>query len=476
MSGIKITELPASTTPLSGSEIVPLVQGGVTKRATVTQIGTVTATGTTAARTLPDRFAETISVKDFGAVGDGVADDTTAIQAAISAVASAGGGTVFIPPGSFKISSTLSITRANILLSGAGGDISHDVGTNGGSASTTILWAGVAGGTMVRFASPTGASAQKQSGGGLTNVFLQCAGSAAVGLEIYSWNSGVFQNIGVVNPTLAGIDMGVVSTLGEARDPQNNYLAQISIRCLEDGGTSANGLRLSGDATANTSLNLFEQIDVIYLNGAAYLLRNSDNNLFIRCRAFRAATGTGASAAFLGSNISLAETARTNIFFHFSSNAAAIARGTTSYTYASYNNSMLMLDQDNATPAPTVETGATLHYTRTDNIDVLPGIAQAALGSTVAEVDLAKQRIVSTETLHVYNGSSDHVRLDDGTNLWGASIASGNLRFARLSGSGRYQLTPAAVNDYADDTAAAAGGVPLGGLYRTGSAMKIRVT
>jgi len=81
MSGIKISNLPASTTPLSGSEIVPLVQGGVTKRATVTQIGTVTATGSTTARTLPDRFADAVNVKDFGAVGDGVADDTAAINA-----------------------------------------------------------------------------------------------------------------------------------------------------------------------------------------------------------------------------------------------------------------------------------------------------------------------------------------------------------------------------------------------------------
>lgn len=30
-------------------------------------------------------------------------------------------------------------------------------------------------------------------------------------------------------------------------------------------------------------------------------------------------------------------------------------------------------------------------------------------------------------------------------------------------------------DDYADDVAAAAGGVPIGGIYRTGSALKVRV-
>lgn len=32
------------------------------------------------------------------------------------------------------------------------------------------------------------------------------------------------------------------------------------------------------------------------------------------------------------------------------------------------------------------------------------------------------------------------------------------------------------IGDYADDTAAAAAGVPVGGVYRTGSALKVRVT
>jgi hypothetical protein len=56
------------------------------------------------ASTVQEKLRERVSVLDFGAVGDGVADDTAAIQNAISAVVS---GTVYFPRGTYKTTATI---------------------------------------------------------------------------------------------------------------------------------------------------------------------------------------------------------------------------------------------------------------------------------------------------------------------------------------------------------------------------------
>jgi hypothetical protein len=48
-----------------------------------------------------------LNVKDYGAVGDGVNDDTAAIQAAIDAASTDGGGIIFLPAGEYKITAPL---------------------------------------------------------------------------------------------------------------------------------------------------------------------------------------------------------------------------------------------------------------------------------------------------------------------------------------------------------------------------------
>lgn len=71
-----------------------------------------------ATQTALDRKVEMEIVTAHGAVGDGTADDTAAIQAAINAL-SATGGTVFFPVGNYKITSALTIPVAGIQLLGA---------------------------------------------------------------------------------------------------------------------------------------------------------------------------------------------------------------------------------------------------------------------------------------------------------------------------------------------------------------------
>lgn len=61
------------------------------------------------------------NVRDYGATGNGSTDDTSFINSAISAANSAGGGIIFFPPGTYKVSSPLTLSSPNVMLQGAGG-------------------------------------------------------------------------------------------------------------------------------------------------------------------------------------------------------------------------------------------------------------------------------------------------------------------------------------------------------------------
>jgi hypothetical protein len=77
----------------------------------ITPLGgaTVTATGSTTARTLATRAADYVNVLDYGAKGDGTTDDTAAFQAAIDAAVAAGGGTIQIPTATFRLNGQLTV-------------------------------------------------------------------------------------------------------------------------------------------------------------------------------------------------------------------------------------------------------------------------------------------------------------------------------------------------------------------------------
>ncbi len=89
----------------------------------------VRRTGATADQTLKAALASITAsnntffvVTTYGAVGDGVTDDSSAIQAAIDAAVAAGGGIVWFPPGIYYLGGVVTVTDAGVRLVGAGID------------------------------------------------------------------------------------------------------------------------------------------------------------------------------------------------------------------------------------------------------------------------------------------------------------------------------------------------------------------
>jgi hypothetical protein len=80
------------------------------------------------------------NVLDYGAVGNGTTDDTAAIQAAINAAYANGGGQVYFPARTYKITSTLTL-KSNIRYQGEG-TASFYPSSPATQKGATLVWAG----------------------------------------------------------------------------------------------------------------------------------------------------------------------------------------------------------------------------------------------------------------------------------------------------------------------------------------------
>jgi hypothetical protein len=107
----------ASNDPSSGGFAAAI--GSLYLRSGTAQMWLKTGSGDTNWQKLANNL-NWFSVKDYLAKGDGTTDDTISVQAAINACATAGGGRVFFPPGSYKVSQILLNNQPNIQLQGCG--------------------------------------------------------------------------------------------------------------------------------------------------------------------------------------------------------------------------------------------------------------------------------------------------------------------------------------------------------------------
>ncbi len=117
MATKQIHELP-SVPALTGDDrlLVSTADGNLTRQAALDSIATRMPGGGAVDRRIAAKLADAVSVRDFGAQGDGVADDAPAFAAAI-----AGHRSIFVPPGQYRLSTVVDVPPGRTIL-GAGRD------------------------------------------------------------------------------------------------------------------------------------------------------------------------------------------------------------------------------------------------------------------------------------------------------------------------------------------------------------------
>jgi len=184
MAGITISSLPTATSPVAVTDVLPVVQGGSTKKAAINQLGFLAAGTGAVTTTIQTKLRETVSVKDFGAVGNGIADDSAAVQAAINTMTA--GGTLMFPFGTYKINTSILVPYSNITIIGNGSTIN----------ATTLSYAAATrgSGAVFRFVTPnatTTTTLASTAAAGSTTITLTSATGAAVGKLIRSISNEV---------------------------------------------------------------------------------------------------------------------------------------------------------------------------------------------------------------------------------------------------------------------------------------------
>lgn len=236
-----------------------------------------TTTGTGAVtRTTTDKLNEQISVKDFGAIGDGVADDTVAFQRALTASKS-----VFVPKGIYRITSTIVLgdgqslvgvgdaselrTTLSITLIQIGGSYNHIANLKLFGGDVGLKFAGISG-PCVNNAVVDVSVWQSQTG-----ILLD--GGTDTNKPVY-WNN--FTRVLVAQPFVNGIHL---KRSGAGDTPNANRFSQCRVYSL-GATTSGHGVYVEA-GSFNNSFTDFEANVNITAQACVRCGAGSNKTLFV---------------------------------------------------------------------------------------------------------------------------------------------------------------------------------------------------
>lgn len=313
------------------------------------------------ARSVQSKLRDFVSVSDFGAVGDGVTNDTAALTAFFNSAIARLGIEHRLEAKTYAISAVMpTINVSDVWITGAGAEI-HDTGSL--MTGTVLKWIGSSGttGPLVKITSVSGAANQRVTRVKFTGIGIDCnSGAINYGMELASvWECDI--DVCIANAGNTAMNCNVVASLGEAKDTQRNTI-KLKARQIE--AASGFCFTAGGDSVSNFSKNEL-WIDAQHRNSPAVYLVNSDNNDWRFVRTFKVPVGTATEAiACLGGPTS-GERVRAERFWHLSANLPLRGYGTGAYAVAAGPINIFNLDIDNGSPLPIIDTGATV-FTKKD--------------------------------------------------------------------------------------------------------------
>lgn len=460
---------------------------------------------------LNDTDVKVYGVKHFGAKGNGLVDETAAFQAAIDAASALvgtnnyGGAQIFIPAGAYVITGTLSITNSFISLVGEGNQATTLIFSNGASDCISINGTTAPGGSLrdVCIKNMT-----------ITGNGFKTAGATIKVVNAYRCQ---FENITLDN-CITGVDIGGGTNSITLKDllvipNQANSLYGIWWHCAGDGSTRSdvlvinnvvvegqwsnadgfvwdgfcntlvgsglrllhakNGMRILNTANSNayypTFANLhdveiegfktraldirggnefkFSDFDITNLSGAASQGNADDYAIYIDSDIANSITR---GVQLVNGRVGLC---RSNAIYSDSKHLQISNVICVSASYASINN------------AAAVRLGSNSSDVQIANL-TSEEFGGAARCSYAVQIDAGATRIqgsnvsaVYCNTGHILNNSVGQVGFYNTINIAGNLIPYVGVLF----------------QNYANDAAAAAGGVAIGGWYRNGSVLMQRV-
>jgi len=189
--------------------------------------------------TVQAKLRESVSVKDFGAIGDGITDDTAAIQASLDSLG--GLGRLVFPSGVYKLTDTLLVTYTSTLLG---------VEIEGAGIATKLAYSGATNKPIIKVIGTAGAGHYANTA--IRNLYLRsdlAVGSGVVGIAIgepLDIPLGGVGNVTITGNTIIGMAYGI--QLAYESDEiyiTNNHLFGYSEVGIDNQGNS--GIRITNN-------------------------------------------------------------------------------------------------------------------------------------------------------------------------------------------------------------------------------------